>query len=182
MAASVLLRDMRRGVLAGLIGSTIQVGIGFLVSRFFLPEGEDNNIAPRLAQQSLASLGQPPNPPRDWLLGTLFHYGYGAGWGIVLARGRTLARLPALLVAFPVSLMIYLVAFSRVGAGTVLKAEQDPAQRPREKQESLFSVVAAFTISTALLLDSRGRRGEQVTARALRHTRRQDAAGPDYWL
>ncbi|HEV2121424.1 MAG TPA: hypothetical protein VGW38_01450 [Chloroflexota bacterium] len=179
---AILLRDAGRGVPAGLIGATFQVVAGWLLAKVLLPEGQDNNIAPRLVQRTLATLGRPEQPVRDWLLGSLFHFGYGAGWGIALARGRTLARLPGVLVAFPISLMIYLVAFSRVGAGTILQVEEHPTQRPMGKKGALLGVVVAYTLSTGLLLDRLGRRDEGVTVRPIRHDDAQEAAGPDRWF
>lgn len=179
---SHLVRDTGRGVLAGLLGATFQVMAGWLLSQIVLPRGEDNNIAPRLSERTFATLGRPAEPARDWLIGTLFHYGYGAGWGIALARGRTLSRLPGVLVAFPISLMIYLLAFSRMGAGTIMRVEKHPSERPLAKQGSLLGVVVAFTLSAGLLLDRTGRDDEGITARPTPHDASTDAAGPDHWL
>jgi hypothetical protein len=179
---SELLRDTGRGALAGLLGATFQVVVGWLMARLLLPRNQDLNVAPRLVHRTLETLGQPASPARDWLLGSFFHFGYGAGWGVALARGRTLAHLPGVLVAFPMSVVIYTLAFSRVGAGTIMHVEEDPPLRPLGKQGSLLGVVMAFTLSTGLLLDRLGRRDKGVTASPIRHDAAQEAAGPDHWL
>jgi hypothetical protein len=174
--------DLIRGGVSGLLGGTIQVGVGWLLSQTLLPDSEDNNIAPRLMQQSLSALGRRPEPVRDWVLGTLFHYGYSFIWGVILARGRAVSRLPALIVALPVSLVVYVLAFSRVGAGTLMGAEAHPSIRRWEKQASLIGVVGAFTLSTGVLLDRFSRGSGQVTLIRSPHDARLERAGPDYWF
>jgi hypothetical protein len=153
---SGVLADLVRGGACGLAGGTLQVAVGWLLSQTLLPPWEDNNIAPRLMQRSLSAVGQRPSSGRNWVLGTLFHYAYGFAWGAVLARGRALSNLPALVVAAPVSLVVYTLAFSRVGAGTLVRAEAHPAARPANKQASLLgwwprsrSVLACSSIGPA---------------------------------
>jgi hypothetical protein len=179
---SGVLADLVRGGACGLAGGTLQVAVGWLLSQTLLPPWEDNNIAPRLMQRSLSAVGQRPSSGRDWVLGTLFHYAYAFAWGAVLARGRALSNLPALVVAAPVSLVVYTLAFSRVGAGTLVRAEAHPAERPANKQASLLGVVTAFTVSTGLLLDRTSPRSRHVAVFRNPHRAWLERAGPDYWF
>ena len=137
----------------GLLGAGVQTMIGLLLDRLFLPNGEDNNIAPRLVMRSFQRLGYGENGPRDWALGTVFHFGYGAMWGAVLNVARARTGVPASVLAIPVGATIYGLAFSRAGVGTRTGTEQHPDLRLGRKQVSLMAVANAYAVATGLLLD-----------------------------
>src|SRR5436309_743853 len=100
------------GAAAGLLGGVVQVVVGLVLDKLFLPPRHDNNIAPRLVTRLFQRGGQEPHVVRDWALGTLFHFGYAVGWGGLfgVARGRT--SLPSGAVGGLIGLAIYVLAFS----------------------------------------------------------------------
>ena len=69
------------GALAGTVACVAQTLVGVVLNTVLLPPGHDNNIAPRLVHHSARKAGHHTPPAVDWLLGTLFHVGYGIGWG-----------------------------------------------------------------------------------------------------
>ena len=154
-----LLESSARGVVAGLAGSVVQAGVGHLVDRALLPRAHNNNIAPRLSARLFQRSGHAPHPVRDWLLGTLFHEFYGAGWGVIHALAADGLRVPAPVLAPAVSMLIYLVAFSSFGAGTLTGVERHPDRRDPRKQRSLIVVTATFGIATGLFLYGLEHRG-----------------------
>ena len=141
-----------RGAVAGVAGSIVQAATGYLIDRALLPRGHNNNIAPRLFSRLFQQSGQAPNPRRDWLVGTLFHELYGAGWGILQAVAADRLRIPPFVLAPPLSGLIYLLAFSRFGLGTLTGTERHPDRRDPRKQGSLLTVTAVFPVATGLLL------------------------------
>src|SRR5215212_2057035 len=110
-----LLESTRTGVLAGIVGSTIQTTVGLFIDKFLLPPQHDNNIAPRLITRIFQKKGEPPNRVRDWSLGTLFHFGYGLGWGCAFGLVRRWSGISSPLIGGAMALLIYFSAFSRFG-------------------------------------------------------------------
>lgn len=141
------------GSAAGIIASTIQVIVGFLLDKLLLPRGHDNNIAPRLANRSFRKAGQDMHPVVDWVAGMLFHYAYGLGWGVIFGLVRRWSKLPSLFIGGALGWLIYLLAFSRQGIGTKTGAEQHPKRRPWQKQVSLVAVAFTYALATALTYD-----------------------------
>src|SRR5689334_11916413 len=101
------------GAAAGAVGGVVQVVVGLLLDKLFLPPRHDNNIAPRLVTRLFQRGGQKPHPVRDWVLGTLFHFGYAIGWGGVFGVARGTSGLPSGLLGGLMGLAIYALAFSR---------------------------------------------------------------------
>lgn len=137
------------GGLAGSLGSVVQVGVGYVLSQVLLPDGKDNNIAPRLVHRAFALAGRDTNEKRDWELGMLFHLGYGFGWGVVFGLLQRLTNLPAFALALPLGSLIYALAFSRIGVGTQTGTEQYPDGRRWGKRVSLVAVAMAYALATA---------------------------------
>ena len=136
------------GLLAGLAASTVQSAIGFFIDRALLPTRHDNNIAPRLVHRSSRRVGYRSSPAQDWLLGVLFHFFYGAGWGALYGPVRAHLRAPRLALGGALGGLLYLLAFSRIGLGTRTGTEEPPDRRPLHKQLALVAV--AFTDASAL--------------------------------
>lgn len=141
------------GASAGLIGSVVQVLVGLLLDWLLLPPREHNNIAPRFVKRLFQLQGKPAQPARDWVLGTLFHLGYGLGWGCAFGLTRRWSGIPSPLLGGGTGLLIYLLAFSDFGAGTVTRTEPDPRRRSWRKQLSLIAVAWTFAMTTALVYD-----------------------------
>ena len=145
---SPTLRSAGAGALAGFIASVVQVTVGLGIDKLLLPPEHNNNIAPRLITRIFQRQGEPPNTARDWFLGTLFHIGYGVTWGVIFGLVRRWTRIPAPLVSVAVGLSIYLIAFSKIGAGPKTGAEVHPKYRDPRKQFSLIAIVTTFVLTT----------------------------------
>ena len=120
-----------RGAALGVVAGVVQVVVAQLVG---LATGrrERTDIAPRLVQRAAERLGTSPSRPLRWLLATVFHFGYGAGWGGLFAlarRSRRARRIPTGLAGCLLGVAIYGAAFSRAGAGTRLGSERHPERR-----------------------------------------------------
>jgi hypothetical protein len=130
----------------------VQAAAGWLLEAVLLPRGEDNNIAPRFVDRSTRLTGGRPNAALDWVLGTAFHFGYGASWGRIYGLARPATRLPSLLLVGLLWSAIYLTAFSRPGVGTRTGTEQPPERRPWQKQASLLAVSGTFAATVGWLV------------------------------
>ena len=141
------------GAVAGLVGSVVQVLVGLLLDRFVLPPRQHNNIAPRFVKRLSQLQGKSANRERDWVLGTLFHLGYGIGWGCAFGLARRWSGIPSPLLGGAAGLLIYVLAFSGVGVGTWTGTEQHPRRRSWRKQISLVVIAWTFALSTAVIYD-----------------------------
>ena len=151
-------RAVARGAVAGILGSIVQVGVGFALDKVLLPPKQHNNIAPRLMKRLAQWTGRGGNAPRDWSLGTLFHLGYGANWGVVLGLARCLTGARPVTVGGVGGALVYLAAFSPLGVGTLTGTEPPPRARGWRKQVSLIAVASAFGLSTPFIDDWLARR------------------------
>jgi hypothetical protein len=144
-------KSAARGAVAGVMGSIVQTGVGLACDKFLLPPKQHNNIAPRLIKRLAQWTGRRGSAPRDWSLGTLFHLGYGAGWGALLGLARQLTGAGPLPLGGLGGALVYLAAFSPKGVGTLTLTEPPPRARGWRKQASLIAVSSAFALVTALL-------------------------------
>lgn len=138
-----------RGATAGVLGSVVQTGVGLALDKFLLPPREHNNIAPRLIKRLAQWTGRGGKAERDWTLGTLFHFGYGLGWGALLGVLRRWSRLSPPQLGALTGGLIYLLAFSRHGVGTLTATEPPPEARSWRKQASLVAVAWVYAFATA---------------------------------
>lgn len=151
-------RAAARGAVAGILGSMVQAGVGLALDKLLLPPRQHNNIAPRLIKRLAQWTGRPGNPARDWTLGTMFHLGYGAGWGLLLALARSLTGARPLPIGGIGGALVYLAAFSPVGFGSLTLTEPPPRARGWRKQLSLVTVSGTVALATAWLDDRLARR------------------------
>ena len=147
-----------RGVVAGILGSVVQAGVGLALDKLLLPPKQHNNIAPRLIKRLAQWTGRRGDAPRDWTLGTLFHVGYGASWGALLGLARCLTGARPLPLGGVGGALVYAAAFSSGGFGTLTRTEPPPRARGWRKQLSLVAVSSAFALATAWLDDRLARR------------------------
>ncbi len=141
------------GAVAGVLGTIVQTGVGLAFDKLLLPPKQHNNIAPRLIKRLAQWTGRRGNAPRDWSLGTLFHLGYGAGWGALLGLTRHVAGVGPMPLGSIGGALVYLSAFSPKGVGTLTLTEPPPRARGWRKQVSLVAVSSAFALSTAFFDD-----------------------------
>lgn len=149
---------MTRGAVAGILGSMVQTGVGLALDKLLLPPRQHNNIAPRLLKRLAQWTGRGGDAPRDWTLGTLFHLGYGASWGALIGLKRRLTGAPPVPLGGVGAALVYAVAFSSRGGGTLTLTEPPPRFRGWRKQASLVAVSTAFALATAWLDDRLARR------------------------
>ena len=163
------------GLVAGTLASGVQTLVGWTIDQTLLPRGQDNNIAPRFVDRSARQVGLRPPPAVDWILGTLFHFGYGMVWGVAFGLVRCWSRVPSLALGGGLGGLLYLLAFSRIGIGTKTGTEQQPERRPWQKQVSLVSVAVAYALSLPLIFDRLQRR--QVGTQVVETVGVSDSAG-----
>jgi hypothetical protein len=153
--AGAVLRDGAIGAGAGIVAATVQVALGKAEEWLLLPPGEDANIAPRFVQRLAEHLGASLPHPARWVLGTLFHYGYGAGWGALYAAALGLLpprrRPPALAGGAALGVALWVLAFGPLGAAVQSGTERPPRRRPWTGNVLTWSVALAFGLVTAAI-------------------------------
>ena len=121
------IRGAAIGCVAGVVQILVSQGVGLATGH-----RERTDIAPRLVQRSAERLGTSLSRPSRWFLATAFHFSYGIGWGVVYTlacASPQVRRTPPWLSGGLLGGIIYTVAFSRIGAGTLLGSERHPERR-----------------------------------------------------
>jgi hypothetical protein len=153
--AGAALRAGALGAGAGIVAGTVQVALGKAEEWLLLPRGEDANIAPRFVQRLAEHLGASLPHPARWALGTLFHYGYSAGWGALYAIAVGLLpprrRPPPLAGGAALGAVLWFLAFGPLGAAVQSGTERSPRHRPWYKDVLTWSVALVFGLTTAAL-------------------------------
>jgi hypothetical protein len=140
------------------IASVVQAAVGASESAVFLPESENANLAPRLMGRLAARAGGTLSPEERWTLGTAYHLGYGAGWGMLYAAARERRRIHPLVGGTLLGGLIYGITFPSWGGAIHLEAERAPGVRSRRMEVVLASVTLSFGLSTAYIYEGmRGR-------------------------
>ena len=151
-----VLRAGATGAVAGIVAGTVQVALGKAEDVLLLPPGEDANIAPRFVQRLAERLGTSLPHPARWILGTLFHYGYSAAWGVLYALLMAFLpprrRPPPLLGGAALGGLLWALAFSPGGAAVRSGTESSPRHRPWYKDALTWSVALAYGLVTAVLV------------------------------
>jgi hypothetical protein len=145
------------GALAGLVAAMAQVAVGKAEEVLLLPPGEDSNVAPRFVERLAEHAGESLPDSWRWVLGTLFHFGYGASWGALYAllegwlAARHRAAPPPLLGGAALGAVLYALAFSPLGMAVQTGTERPPERRPAAKTAVAWSVALTFGLVTATL-------------------------------
>jgi hypothetical protein len=152
-------RALVRGAVAGAAAAIPQAAVGKAEELALLPPWEDSNIAPRLVDRAEAKLtGRHPSEAGKWLLGTAFHFGYGAGWGMLYAAVTHRRGVPPLLGGALLGGLIYGITFPRWGGAVVTDVERAPGRRTRRMTFVASSVTLSFGLATAGIFEWLGRR------------------------
>lgn len=141
------------GAAAGIVGSLVQVAVGKLEEMEFLPEREDSNFAPRLMDRLADHAGYELSKPAAWSLGTVFHLGYGAGWGALYALVREHRPIHPLTGGVAMGSFIYLITFPRWGGAVQTGTERPPGRRSFGLELLAASVTLGFGIATAMVYE-----------------------------
>lgn len=146
-----LASTLARGAAAGVGAAVIQAAIGKTEEKLLLPPWEDADIAPRLMERLGEMAGVEIDDATKWVLGTVFHFGYGAAWGMLYAAATEKRRVNPLLGGLALGGLIYAITFPRWGGAVQTGTERPPEARTREMELVAASVTSGFGVSTALL-------------------------------
>lgn len=138
-----------RGSSAGVVGSLVQAAVGASESALILPDHEDANIAPRLMDRLARDVGEEMPLEAEWLLGTLFHFGYGATWGVLYALLDERVDVHPAVGGTALGAVIYALTFPRWGVAVQTQVERPPRQRTRRMSLVAASVALTFGLTTA---------------------------------
>ena len=145
----MLFPALLRGSAAGIVGSIVQAAVGASESALLLPEHEDANIAPRLMDRLARDLGEDLPLAAEWVLGTLFHFGYGAAWGMLYALLDDQLDVHPAVGGAAMGAVIYGITFPRWGGAVQTQVERPPEARTRRMTFVAASVALTFGLSTA---------------------------------
>ena len=150
-----------RGVAAGLIAGIPQVVLTQVEAAFFDVPRERADIGPRFVRRLAQRFtGTTPSSPTEWLLATLFHFGYAAQWGALYAVCQEWRPTPPLTGGPMLAGLIYTLAFSLWGAATQTGTERHPARRRHRETLLHWTAALSFSLSTAYLYAWLRRRSE----------------------
>lgn len=152
------------GAIAGVAASVPQAVVGKVEEILLLPPGEDSNIAPRLVDRMARRLGQNPSREEEWLMGTIFHLAYGAGWGAMYGLSARKLSPGPLLGGTTLGSVIYGLTFPRWGGAVLTDVERPPKQRTPQMTFVAWSVALTFGIATGLMYDRLSRRSGSESA------------------
>ena len=141
-----VVRGSALGFFAGIVQVLASQVVGLATRR-----RERTDVAPRLVQRIAERLGHSPGRPARWSLATVFHFGYAVFWGVLytlVRASRGGGRAPWWLAGTALGGIIYTLAFSRIGGGTLLGSERPPARR--EDRERVIQVASAFSFALVL--------------------------------
>lgn len=138
-----------RGSAAGVLASVVQVAVGAAETALFLPPHEDANIAPRLVDRMARDLGRELSLEAEWVLGTLFHFGYGAAWGAIYGLVEERLEPHPLVGGGALGALIYAITFPRWGGAVQTQVERPPEARTRRMTFVAASVAMTYGIATA---------------------------------
>ncbi len=146
-----LARGVTAGMTVGFLAGIPQVLAAQAVA-LLLGRRERADIAPRLVQRTAEHAGKSLSRPARWTLAMAFHFGYAAWWGAVYATVVERAdphRVPPSLGGGLLGAVIYTLAFSRIGAGTLTSAERDPDRREGREWVVQATSVLSFSLIVA---------------------------------
>jgi hypothetical protein len=143
-----------RGVAAGLIAGVPQVVLTQIETGLFGLPREQADIGPRFVRRVTQRIaGTSPSPPLEWLLATLFHFGYAAQWGALYALIQEWRPTPPLVGGPMLAALIYALAFSPWGAATQTGTERPSERRPTRETLMHWTAALSFSLTTAYIYD-----------------------------
>src|SRR5690606_9554089 len=148
------LSTVLRGSTAGMVGSLVQAAVGATENALILPSHEDANIAPRLMDRLARDIGKDMPIELEWILGTLFHFGYGASWGILYSLVDEEFDLHPAIGGAAMGGIIYAITFPRWGGAVQTQVERPPETRTRRMTFVAASVALTFGVSTAYAVNA----------------------------
>jgi hypothetical protein len=145
---------VKTGVAAGLIAGIPQVLVTQIETRLFGLPRSKADIGPRFVRRvTQRAAGRAPSPVTEWLLATLFHFGYAAQWGALYALAQGRRPTPPLVGGSLLAGLIYTLAFSPLGAATQTGTEQPTGRRLMRETLLHWSAALSFSLTTAYVYD-----------------------------
>ena len=149
-----LLAVTTRGVAAGVIAGIPQVVLTQIEGGFFDVPRERADIGPRFVRRLAQRFtGTTPSSPTEWLLATLFHFGYAAQWGALYALLQEWRPTSPLVGGSMLAGLIYALAFSPWGAATQTGTERPPSQRRIRETLMHWTAALSFSLTTAYVYE-----------------------------
>ena len=150
---SALARRAARGMVVGCVAGIPQVAMAQLMG-LLVGSRERADVGPRIVQHAAQEAGKSLSRPARWSLATVLHFAYAAFWGalyapIVEAAGGR--RVPPALGGSLLGALIYALAFSRLGMGTVTGAERHPDRRSGHEWAVQATSALTFSLTLAYL-------------------------------
>jgi hypothetical protein len=153
------------GVVAGLIAGVPQVLLTQIETGVFGLPREQADIGPRFVRRvAQRVIGRAPSPPTEWLLATVFHFGYAAQWGGLYALSQVWRPTPPLVGGPMLGALIYALAFSPWGAATQTGTERPSWRRPTRETLMHWTAALSIGLTTAYVFDWLRRRESLTTS------------------
>jgi ribose/xylose/arabinose/galactoside ABC-type transport system permease subunit len=140
------------GATAGAVAGIVQPAVGKLEEAFY-PRGEDTNVPSHFVDALTHRSGLPLSKSTRWLAGTAFHIGYALFWGAAYGVVCQRRRVSPVIGGLGLSSLLYLMAFSRVGAATWARSESPPWRRPLRTWVLTTTMPLTYGLTTAWLYE-----------------------------
>jgi hypothetical protein len=166
-----------KGVLAGLIAGVPQVALSQIMTGPLGLPREQADIGPRFVRRLTQRFaGTTPSSPTQWIVATLFHFGYAAQWGAVYALSQQWRRTSPLVGAPMLAALIYALAFSSWGAATQTGTERHPRRRSLRETLMLWTAALSFSLATAYAYEWLRRRQQPAGLQSAHHPRGREGS------
>lgn len=150
------------GAAAGMIASSIQAAVGKTGEQALLPPREDMDLAPVLVGRVAEYANVDVSDATRWILGTGFHYGYGAFWGAAYAAVHHRTRVPPVVGGLALGGLIHAITFPRWGGAVRTHTVPAPRKRTLRMELVLASVTCTFGLTVSFAYEwLRPRDGER---------------------
>src|SRR5690606_10648130 len=94
-------------------------------------------------------LGEELSLEAEWILGTIFHFGYGAAWGMIYALAEEQLDLHPAVGGTALGGLIYAITFPEWGGAVQTQVERPPEARTSRMTFVAASVAFSFGLATA---------------------------------
>jgi hypothetical protein len=159
-----------KGTLAGLIAGVPQVVLTQIMTGPLGLSREQGDIGPRFVRRLTQRFaGTTPSSPTQWIVATLFHFGYAAQWGAVYALSQQWRRTSPLVGGPMLAALIYALAFSPWGAATQTGTERHPRRRSLRETLMHWTAALSFSLTTAYAYEWLRRRRAPRTSQSAPH-------------
>lgn len=142
------------GAAAGVIASSVQAAVGKTGDLALLPPREDMDLAPILVGRMADAADTEVSDATRWVLGTGFHYGYGAFWGAGYAAVHSRTQVPPVVGGLALGGLIYAITFPRWGGAVQTRTVPAPEERTGRMELVLAAVTSVFGLTVSFAYES----------------------------